>query len=175
MPKPVINLAEVETHSGESGAHFAYSMTELSLPLGARRIGANVTRIPPGKAAFPFHHHHGNEEHFFILSGSGVLRLAEGLHEVKPQDYIVNLPGGPESAHQLINTGEEDLVFLAISTSRVPEIVGYPDSGKTGARPSSLDQDDHRFILPDSAKNTVAYWDGEAGEEVAAIVAARRR
>ena len=175
MTKPVINVAEAETHSGGSGEHFAYSMTELSLPLGARQIGANLTRIPPGKAAFPLHHHHGNEEHFFILSGTGVLRLADEVHEVKPQDYIVNLPGGPESAHQLINTGEADLVFLAISTSLVPEVVGYPDSGKTGVRPSSLDEDRFMFRIPDSAKNTVAYWDGEEGEDVAATVAARRR
>lgn len=175
MTKPVINVAEAETHSGGSGAHFAHSMTELSLPLGARQIGANVTRIPPGKAAFPFHHHHGNEEHFFILGGVGVLRLGKEVHEVKPQDYIVNLPGGPERAHQLINTGEEDLVFLAISTSIVPEVVGYPDSAKTGVRPASLDDDDFRFLMSDSAKNTRAYWDGEDGRKVEGIVAARRR
>ena len=172
MTKPLINVAEAETHSGGSGETFAHEMTELSLPLGARQIGANLTRVPPGKAAFPFHHHHGNEEHFFILSGTGVLRLGARRYEVKPQDYIVNLPGGPESAHQLINTGAVDLVYLAISTSIVPEVVGYPDSGKTGVRPSSLDDDPALFRIPDSAKNTVAYWDGEDGAAVAAVVAA---
>ena len=174
MTKPIINLAEAETQSGGSGAHFSYAVSALAQPLGARRIGANVTRVPPGRAAFPFHHHHGNEEHFFVLSGSGVLRVGDEVHAVKPQDYIVNLPGGPESAHQLINTGAEDLVFLAVSTLEVPEVVGYPDTGKTGVRASSLEDDAARFLIQESAKNTVEYWEGEDGARVAAILAERR-
>jgi uncharacterized cupin superfamily protein len=132
--KPIINVSEATTHSAESGACFAYSMTELASELGARAIGANITRVPPGKAAFPFHHHYENEEHFFVLSGSGVLRHGEKLHAVATNDYIVNLPGGPECAHQLINTGVEDLVYLAISANEIPEVCGYPDSGNTGVR-----------------------------------------
>jgi uncharacterized cupin superfamily protein len=54
--------------------------------------------VPPGKATFPLHHH------------------------LNPQDYIVNLPGGPNSAHQLVNSGHEDPVYLAISTmSEIPD------------------------------------------------------
>ena len=73
MSKPLINAADAETHSEKHGAHFEYSMTELSHALGAKAIGANLTRVPPGKAAFPFHHHAANEEHFFVISGSGIL------------------------------------------------------------------------------------------------------
>lgn len=100
MNKPIINAADAPTRSASSGEHFAYSMTELAHPLGARAIGANITRVPPGKAAFPIHHHHANEEHFFILTGSGVLRWGAETHEVKKNDYIVNPPGGPDHAHK---------------------------------------------------------------------------
>jgi uncharacterized cupin superfamily protein len=170
MKRPVLNAADAPIHSGSSGAHFEYSMAELTEGLGARSIGANVTRVPPGKAAFPLHHHYANEEHFFILSGTAVLRVGGETFEVKPQDYIVNLPGGAETAHQLVNTGTEDLVYLAISTAVRPEVVGYPESGKTGVR-AALDQSPAtRFLLQDSAKNAVGYWEGEHGEEVARIV-----
>jgi uncharacterized cupin superfamily protein len=131
-----------------------------------------VTRVPPGKAAFPIHHHHANEEHFFILSGSGVLRVGAETYAVKPQDYIVTLPGGAELAHQLVNTGSEDLVYLAISTLIVPEVVGYPDSRKTGVRIANGEAPDARFLVPDAARNTVGYWDAEDGARVAEIVAA---
>lgn len=89
----------------QSGAVFEFTMAMLGDSAGAQAIGANLTRVPPGKAAFPLHHHHANEEHFFILSGTGILRLGEETFEVKPQDYIVNLPGEADSAHQLVNTG----------------------------------------------------------------------
>lgn len=174
MTGPVINVADAETHTMENGEHFGFAMTELAGPLGAKMIGANLTRVPPGKAAFPYHHHYGNEEHFFVLSGSGVLRLADQVFEVKKHDYIVNLPGGPNRAHQLINTGETDLVYLAISTGIVPEVVGYPDSGKTGVRPASLDDDPSRFLVSDAARNAIDYWDREDGERVAAILAEHR-
>jgi uncharacterized cupin superfamily protein len=173
MKKPLINVADAPMHSDTGGSHFASSMIELAAPLGARSIGANITRVPPGKAAFPFHHHHANEEHFFVLSGSGVLRWGSDTYAVKPHDYIVNVPGGPEHGHQLINTGGEDLVYLAISTRVLPEVVGYPDSQKTGVR-TGWDLPG-RFLVTDSDKNSVSYWEGEGGEHVAALAASAKR
>lgn len=173
MKSSIINVADAPTHSATSGEFFAYSMTELAGELGARAIGANITRVPPGKAAFPFHHHHANEEHFFVLSGSGVLRTGVDLRPVAPHDYIVNLAGGSESAHQLINTGKEDLVFLAISTTVIPDVCGYPDSGKTAVRIAPFGEPSSRFLIPDACKDSVEYWQLEDGKHVGAIVSAR--
>ncbi len=166
MKKPIINVKDAKTMEGGNGDHFAYRFTDLSRAVGSQALGANITRVPPGKTAFPFHHHHGNEEHFFVLSGTGTLRSGDELHPVVPEDYIVCLSGGAETAHQLINTGGEDLVYLAISTQNVPEVVGYPDSGKTGVRTDAA----NRFLVPDSAQSS-DYWAGEDGARVAEIVA----
>jgi uncharacterized cupin superfamily protein len=171
LKKPILNLADAPVHSGSHGEHFEYSMSELADELGARSIGANVTRVPPGKAAFPFHHHHANEEHFFILSGTGVLRVGSQTYGVRPQDYIVHPAGPADYAHQLINTGSEDLVYLAISTLIMPEVVGYPDAAKTGVRIAAGQEPGARFLVSDAAKGVVGYWDGEDGREVAAVVA----
>lgn len=174
MTRPIINLADAPTDRGGHGDAFAYTMTELAGPLGARAIGANVTRVPPGRAAFPFHHHYANEEHFFVLSGTGVLRCGDEVHPVRPNDYIVNLPGGADQAHQLVNTGSEDLVYLALSTRMVPEVVGYPDTGKTGVRAQSLEGETARFLLRDEDRNKVDYWQGEDGSRLRAILAGRK-
>ncbi len=170
MPEPIINVDDAPVHETSNGDHFAVKMAQLAGPLGAKGIGTNLTRVPSGKAAFPFHHHFANEEHFFILSGSGRLRVGEETYPVRPHDYIVNPAGGPEHAHQLINTGDEDLVYLAISTKVAPEIVGYPDSGKTGVMAVPWGQEPHPFMVQDETKGAVGYWDGEDGRAVAATL-----
>ena len=135
---------------------------------------ADAPRVPPGKAAFPLHHHHASKERFFILSGSGVLRVGEATYPVKPQDYIVNLPGGADTAHQLVNTGTENLVYLAISTQLLPEVAGYPESGKTGVRLGMGEAADARYLLRDTDKDAIGYWDGEEGRGVETILAKAR-
>lgn len=169
--KPVINLADAPVDGMGHGDRFDFKMAQLAGPLGARAIGANVTRVPAGKAAFPLHHHYANEEHFFILSGGGVLRVGSETFPVKQHDYIVNLAGGPETAHQLINTGSEELVYLAISTKTVPEVVGYPDSGKTGVMAAPWGGTPPPFVLRDATKGDVQYWDDEDGQAVVAAIA----
>lgn len=169
--KPIVNLTDAPVTHGQSGERFEYRMSELAESLGSKSIGANVTHVPPGKAAFPIHHHYANEEHFFILRGTGVLRFGAENYPVKPDDYIFTPPGGPELAHQLINTGDEDLVYLAISTMVIPEVVGYPDSDKTGVRAMPRGSEVPRFLIANARKNEVDYWDGEDGNVVAAVVA----
>lgn len=173
MTKPIINVAEAPVYRGESGERFEFHIAGLARVVGGRAIGANVTTVKPGKAAFPLHHHYANEEHFFILSGTGVLRVGTETYPVKPRDYIVNLPGGAETAHQLVNTGDEDLVYLAISTTLFPEVAGYPESGKTGVRLGMGEAPEVRFLLRDGDKDAVGYWDGEDGSGVASAVTRR--
>ena len=166
---PILNIADAESRPITNGDVFEARLAPLAERVGGRDIGANVTTVPPGKAAFPLHHHHGNEEHFFIISGNGVLRLGAANHAVKPGDYIVTPPGGAELAHQLVNTGTTDLVYLALSTKRLPEVVGYPDSGKTGVTVEGMAQ--RRFLVEDRFRDTVTYYDGEDGAGVRAAAA----
>ncbi|MDI3258706.1 MAG: cupin domain-containing protein [Sinobacteraceae bacterium] len=160
--KPVLNVADAKVSRTMShGDTFEFRMAEIAPLIGATQIGANLTIVPPGKAAFPFHHHYGNEEHFFILRGSGVLRFGAETYPIKPGDYVVTPAGGPELAHQFVNTGAEELAYLAISTLKLPEIVGYPDSAKTGARTSP----EQHFVVANAHLNA-GYFDGEDGAQV---------
>ena len=171
--KRILRSAAAPVLSGRQGDHFEYSLSMLGQTLGAKAIGVNVTRVPPGKAAFPLHHHRANEEHFFVLSGRGVLRVGADTAPVQADDYIFNPPGDATEAHQLINTGDEDLVYLAFSTVQVPEVVGYPDSGKTGVRIAAGSDPGSRFLIRDDVPRA-EYYDGEDGATVAAIVQRER-
>jgi uncharacterized cupin superfamily protein len=170
--RPFVNVFDAPVGAEQKhGEHFHVRMAPIAGSLGAKDIGVNLTRVPPGKAGFPFHHHHGNEEHFYIVRGTGTLRYGNDTYVVSPGDYVVHPAGGPERAHQLINTGSEELVYLAISTLRYPEVVGYPDSRKTGVRvPVASPTDTARFVIDDAARDAVGYYDREDGARVRAIV-----
>ena len=172
MTKPIINIADVELHrrppafapSGVSAERFDAKMGYISPGLGAQKLGYNITVIPPGKRAFPFHNHRANEEMFFVLQGTGEVRIGESTYPIRTGDVIACPAGGRETAHQIINTGSEELRYLAVSTKLSPEIAEYPDSGKFGILaefPASTDGKPQRFMFVGREGESLNYWEGE--------------
>ena len=90
----------------------------------------NLTVVPPGKTQCPLHSHHGEEEMFFILEGEGELRFGDQRHAIRAHDVIACPTGGPDVAHQIINTGTKTMRYLAVSTRCDLDACEYPDSGK---------------------------------------------
>src|SRR6185503_12001505 len=88
--------------------------------------------VEPGRAAFPHHFHCVNEESIYVLEGEGALRIGKDTVAVKAGDYVT-FPTGPDFAHQLKNTGTQNIRYLRFSTLSSAEVVGYPDSKKIGA------------------------------------------
>jgi uncharacterized cupin superfamily protein len=168
--KPILNIADVETFPSGHGDLFGATHGLLSRKLGGVKLGASVTRVEPGRAAFPLHHHYGSEEHFFIVSGSGTLRVGGESYPVKAGDYIVHPPGGPENAHQLVNNGTEALVYLSLGVMVAPEVVGYPDSKKLRVTTTEWGKDGISFTLKNEKLDAVQYWDGEDGAEVKKVL-----
>lgn len=171
MPKPIINVADVELEprpafapSGSVAERFDARMGFIGPRVGAQKLGYNVTAVPPGKRAFPFHNHRVNEEMVFVLQGAGEVRIGESVYPIRPGDVIAFPPGGKEAAHQITNTGADELRYLAVSTKLSPEIADYPDSGKfgvlaeLGADPDGKPQ---RFVFVGRESASLDYWDGE--------------
>lgn len=174
MPAPILNLADLEFrfwgHRGEyRGAtrpseRYDARIGAISGRIGAQKLGYNLTVLPPGKSAFPRHSHRVNEEMFLILEGEGEIRIGDTRHGVKSGDVIACPPGGPETAHQITNTSDAELKFLAVSTRLSPEIAEYPDSGKIGvyaefAHNAGGQTQGMRFLT--RAGESVDYWEGE--------------
>ena len=126
--------------------------------LGLTTLGINLTQVAPGRAGYPFHSHRVNDELFFILSGRGELRLGSARHAVKEGDVVGCPAGGPETAHQLINTGTEPLRYLSMSSNDDPEVCEYPDSDKIGVW-AGEGEGALMHLTRRGAK--VDYWDGE--------------
>ncbi|HEX4331983.1 MAG TPA: cupin domain-containing protein [Usitatibacter sp.] len=166
MPGPVLNIDSLQvTREMRHGEQFGATVARIAPHLGAVKLGYNLTIVEPGKRAFPFHNHHANEEMFFVIEGAGRLRFGKDEYALRAGDVVACPPGGPEVAHQIVNTGSAPLKYLAVSTMIDIDIWQYPDSGKWGAaggrdpgKPPSEAAFPARYVRE---AESLEYWDGE--------------
>ena len=158
--KPIINIDEVPLADRGNGKQFVVKHARVAPMLGLQALGCSVHIVPPGKKAFPFHRHHVMDELFYIVSGSGHYRYGEETMPVRAGD-IVGAPAGTK-AHQLINTGSEDLRYLGISSGGNVDIVDYPDSKKVAMAAGVKNADFKTATYAAVGRiNTTDYFDGE--------------
>lgn len=163
MVKPIMNLDEVEFDDVEENGIYTSSRGRISDHIGAKKLGFNLTVLPPGKIQCPFHSHHGEEEMFLILEGEGELRFGDQRYPIRQHDVIACPPGGPDVAHQIINTGTKTMRYLALSTLVELEACEYPDSGKISIVAGNRGEKGLRKMF--RAENTVDYYDRERNDE----------
>lgn len=132
---PVLNIEDAEEDDGGDDPIWggAFRILTPFMEENGGALAMNVTRLAPGKIGCPFHAHYVDDEIFFVLSGTGVVRYGDRLYPVRPNDTI-SCPAGTGVAHQFANTGDEDLVYLGIGANSRNEVVTYPDSDKVMVR-----------------------------------------
>jgi len=108
-----------------------------------------ILRIPPGKKNYPFHSHSAQWEFYHVISGSGSVRDEEGEHPIIAGDAMIFKPG---EAHQIINTGNADMLVYVVADNPMGETCYYPDSKKWLVR-----SPERRLIRSEA----LDYWDGE--------------
>lgn len=133
-----VNVAEVrETEWRSTKGRFHTFGKELSVALGREPKSTDlfrrhpfdvmIARLPPGAIMCPYHVHSTQWEFYVVLSGSGTVREETGLTEIGPGDAFLFRPG---EAHQITNSGAEDLVYYVIADNPLGEWCYYPDSRK---------------------------------------------
>ena len=166
MAEPVAHIDDLKGFpmAPEGGSErFGCTVSPVGAALGLTGLGLMVTTVQPGMRAFPFHNHLGNDEAFVILEGEGTYRFGETEYAVRAGSICGAPKGGPETAHQLINTGTGPLRNIGISTSQDPDVVEYPDSGKYAAiaiAPGASFMEAHLKVVG-RAEQGLDYWDGE--------------
>jgi len=133
----VVNLRdvpEIDHVEGRWGGTYKTLTPALAALAGPRpRLGVSCSRLTKGQTTCPFHYHLREDEAFFVLSGRGVLRYGDELHDIGPGDCIA-CPADTRIAHQIANPYDEDLVYLGMGPNDPHEVAVYPDTGKVPGR-----------------------------------------
>lgn len=147
-PVPVVDLAKVEPRVFGEGP-YARACTQLGAAAGARAFDVNHDEIPPGHVDSPFHFHLGDEEMFYVLDGSAVLRLGgpgwEGDEAEFPvgEGDCVSFPAGMGIAHQfrVPDDSEGPLRMLTFADRATVDVVRLVDSEKWIIKRLGVDRD----------------------------------
>jgi uncharacterized cupin superfamily protein len=156
------NLYEPDYDEPREHDGFRVHRARLGRRAGSERLGLSLWELPPGEAAYPYHHHLGEEELVVVLEGTPDLRTPEGWRTLR-RGAVISFLRGEEGGHQFVNRSEQPVRLLAFSTNGEPDIVIYPDSGKVSAAERRPDGGGLRelFRLDDA----VGYWEGEQPPE----------
>lgn len=125
----------VKNYNSIEGQNLGHDGNEFTVkpvipPGDSDKCSANFVEIAPGNYAYGYHYHEMNEEVFYIISGTGIIRTPKGEINVEAGDAIT-FPTGPEGAHVIRNASEtEKLVYIDFDTHNAAEIVHLPDFNK---------------------------------------------
>jgi uncharacterized cupin superfamily protein len=126
-PANVVSMRDVD-----SGPFPGVEVRALGRAGGAVRAGLNWVHLPAGTGGAPLHCHALEEELFFVLDGSGTLRLGDDEHELRAGDVVAR-PPGTGVAHSL-SGGADGLTYLGYGTREPGDSVYYPTAGKVRLR-----------------------------------------
>jgi uncharacterized cupin superfamily protein len=156
----IVNLADLPLSDNGNGKSFQAKLARIAPMLGLKSIGCTLIVLQPGKRAYPHHRHHVGSELFYVLSGSGSVRLDGETKPIRAGDLIGNPPGA--EAHQIVNSGTQELRYLAFSDVNEVDIIEYPDSDKIAAAAGIKDGDFKTATITKMGRLTPAgYFDGE--------------
>jgi len=137
-----VNANDVEEVEWSSpGGTFSGHGKQISEALGRKPASMDLRerhpfdlellRIEPGKTPYPYHSHSAQWEFYYVLSGRGQVRDADGLTAIEAGDAYFFEPG---QAHTMRNDGDVDLLLMVIADNPIGESTYYPDSAKWTVR-----------------------------------------
>ena len=124
-----INIEDIAWQKGAGREGYDSEVRDIDPLIGARRLGYQIIRLPPGQGFCPLHFHHFGEEMFYVMEGSCTMVTPRGDWEVVAGDVIA-FPVGPRGAHKFRNEGTAECQLLALGEHVPHEVAEYPDSEK---------------------------------------------
>jgi quercetin dioxygenase-like cupin family protein len=79
---------------------------------GSKHVDFRISRYPIRGEVEP-HVHDVAEQIYYVISGTGLFIL-DGEEHIISQGFTVFIPPGVE--HSLVNTGDEDIVFVVVTS-----------------------------------------------------------
>lgn len=86
---------------------------------GSENLGARLWRLPP-RSANTLHKHVRSEEFYFVLEGTGRLRVGEATLTVPRHGGVLV---GPEQLRQVFNDTDDEVLWLILGAPEEPEFL----------------------------------------------------
>jgi uncharacterized cupin superfamily protein len=136
----------------EGNGRYGGTFHEIGLLIGARKLGYQITTLPPGKRFCPLHAEDSEEELFIVWEGEAVIRTLRGKYTCRAGD-IIAFPEGDIGTHQVMNESDKPCRVFMLGREDLNGVAYYPDSNKLniGSR--------KRLIV--RAEPVLDYYDGE--------------
>jgi len=91
---------------------------------GLTSLGVHLVRVKPGDHSTEFHFHHHDEEWIYILSGRAMAQIGDEEYPVDAGDFMGFVAGS--KPHGMVNSGDEDLVYLVGGNRLAFDVCDYP-------------------------------------------------
>lgn len=93
---------------------------------GLKNFGVNLTTLAPGTVSALRHAHTRQDEFVYVLEGVATLLTDAGETRLAP-GMCAGFRAGSGDAHQLVNRGTVDVVYLEIGDRAAGDEIAYPD------------------------------------------------
>ncbi len=80
---------------------------------GYSKIGFGIVELSPGCNTLPGHYHTKEEEHLYVLEGTGKLHLGGKTYPLVKGSYV-NFPAGQEVPHYVSNESSNPLTYIMV-------------------------------------------------------------
>ena len=112
MKKP-IHDSEVQRHTWYLGTDREIAGRALCDAGGTSRVGFGILELSPGCNTLPAHYHTLEEEHLYVLEGSGILHLGDETYPLDRGSYV-HFPAGQAIPHFVSNESESVLTYIMV-------------------------------------------------------------
>jgi len=108
------HVKEHEVEGERMSSPHARTLKHLAAPwtVGTRNLWVGISKIDPGNSSNE-HSHDDLEEIFYVVAGHGRIRVGDEEEPIEAGSCIY-IP--TDTPHQLINTGDETLKVLAVTS-----------------------------------------------------------
>lgn len=94
--------------------------------LSGDHLGVRLERIPPGQSSSYHHFHTAEEEHVYVLDGTGMLVRGEEETALAAGDHVW-FPAGVPEPHHIVNRSDAWLTYLVFGERLSHDVVVYPE------------------------------------------------
>jgi len=124
-PPAIRNLRDLPLHEGADGLT-AYA-TRDARDMGSGRLVLATDAMPPDRHTTDLHFHSTREECWYVRGGSGIARIGEEAHVLRPGSFWLRRPNG--GVGHRIEVGPDGMDLITMGDLIAGDVVAYPERG----------------------------------------------